>query len=237
MNKEISRIVENPNSSEKQLENSRNSSYSRTNEITFNEGLIDRKIWSVNNNETQDSNQLKEKFESLKRKKKGTSPPKNKIKKPITQFIPNPLNYDNADADEFCREDLDENVANLPVNRISSMQIKNNNISSVNQNSAKFVQNDFCYTEPDKMQRSLFSQGNPAFLQTTPQKIRGSFVWNYENALPNFPTIMHRNSVVSNRSTHYSSNNPIKHGVINFEEDGSVDFVEAGVSPYGTNDE
>ncbi len=204
----------------------------------MNEDLIDKWIKNYDKDETQDSNQLSLNFYQLKSKEKQT--PKSKDKKPKTQFINNPLLQDySVDTEEFSKEDLDENISTLPKNLISSIKIKTNNIFSIENNSEEYLRRGYCVSEPAEEVHRRFASQNGSFCNgNTPQKMRGSFAWAYnENCAPNFPTILSRKSIVSNISTQFSSNNPRNHNLINFEEDGSVDLVKVGVSPYETNDE
>lgn len=244
-------------------------SNSRNNENTLNDQLIDPKIWSNNNNDTQDSNQYFRKYESLRNKEKGS--PKPKVKKSNIQFIPN-NNYDySADTDEFgmagmnLEEDYDEKKG--VVNKISSIRMKENDINEINKNSLIQVmrnlsigqnQRQSCVTEPDEyyhrpqfsgsfqnniQHQNIFSSNNfnsnGISNSNTPQKIiarnenrsnthkygklsRASlnknqgtplnFTGGFENpnnvnTVPNFPRIINRGSIISNKSTHYGSNN------------------------------
>jgi hypothetical protein len=200
-------------------------------------------MYTFNNNETHDSNQLTMIYKILKNKEKTKenketklATPKNKNKKPVTTFIPNPHTHDyTPEIEEFSRDDLDENVSTIPIQKISSMNIRKNNIITLDQNSTYLLMKNYSVTEPcEEMHRRYMPHSNGLFLHNTPQKMPGSFAWNYnENSLPNFPTI-HRGSMISERSTHYNSNNHKKQN-LNFEDDGSVDL--SGASPYGTNDE
>lgn len=214
--------------SEKPLETSNETCNSPKNEETFNEGLIDKWMLTFNKDDTQDSNQLKINYDTLKKRYKGTTP-KNRNKK--TQFIPNPNIIDySADTEEFSREDLDEKVSNMQIN---SIKMKDNNITSLDTNSHNYIQRNYCVTESDIMTSSKFSQ--MAF-HNTPQKMPASFVWSFnENQQPQITNMIHRGSIVSNRSTNYNSNNQRKQGI--FEDECTNEFVEYGYSPSGTNDE
>jgi hypothetical protein len=137
LNQEISKICDSSNINKvNSIGNSDlSSSNSRNNDITLNDQLIDPKIWSINN-ETQDSNQYFKKYEYLKNKNKEVVS-LNKTKKPIIKFIPN-NNYDySADTDEFgfANSNLDDEELSGKVNKISSIQMKNNNINQIDKNS------------------------------------------------------------------------------------------------------
>jgi hypothetical protein len=224
--------------SEKVFEESNVSSISPGEGANFNEDLIDKWMKTYDINETQDSNQLSVNFYQLKSKDKLT--PKNKDKKPKTQFINNPHLHDySLDTEEFPKEEMDENVSAFTRNPVSSMKIKTNNIFSLDDKTENYMRRGYCVSEPaEEVQRRFMSQNSSFFNQNTPQKMPGSFVWAYnDNSVPSFPSIIPRKSIVSNKSTQFSSNNPRNPHLINLEEDGCLDLLKTGVSPYETNEE
>jgi hypothetical protein len=151
----------------------------------------------MDNNEIQDLDQYLKKYESLKKKEKGTT--LNKTKRVNVQFIPN-NNYDySADTDEFVMSNLnqridDELIGN--VNKISSIQMKNNNINQIDKNSLQYLTSKTgqlwigashvkkrthqnCFTEPDELYNKrtgsfLNNMNNSSLfpMSMTPQKHR-----------------------------------------------------------------
>ena len=147
-----------------------NSSNSRNNELTFGDGQgIFDKIWRPNHDETQDSNHYRQTFNSLMEKEKGT--PKAKGKK-MNLLIPNnnfrvqprpqpPEDY-SADTEEDgwsnVKEEDDDTIS--LINRISTINVKNNNIRALDKNSNKFNNpRNYCVTEPEEFlsSRPFFS--------------------------------------------------------------------------------
>jgi hypothetical protein len=154
-----------------------------------------------------------------------------------------------ADTDEYAcsnvKEEEDDTVS--LINRISTINVKNNNIDALDKNSNKFFNTrNYCITEPEEYygNRPFFSgsfQGNGCqFMNSgaTPSKDGRSMsilyhssrrnpvnfasvnLNNYENNFlnpPGFPRLGNRGSIISKGSTHFSSNK--KNGeIINFEE-------------------
>jgi hypothetical protein len=161
----------------------------------------EKNIWS-NNNETQDSGQYYHKFQSLKEKNK---------KKPNQIFIPN-KNYDySADTDEYgCTDELTS-----VTNKISSINIRNNNINQIDKKSKELLEgysSHFrpAYTEPDFHPGSFYSGQNSQTSQT-PKKIVSI------NKSYMFPHIVNRSSMVSQTTTQYSSNNKKTYGDTSIE--------------------
>jgi hypothetical protein len=227
-----------------------NSSNSRNNDITANENVIDHEIWDANNDNTQDSNQYYQKYESLmkskfkyKKSKIPGEPKKISIPmKPLTQFIPN-SNYDySADTEEQCEE-------NNIVNRVSSIKMKDNNINQIDKNNLNIpagefnnsfyssnnsfrVKNGYCVTEPDdnyhKYRNEFSSSFNNNNLQNqyfnnNPQyfqSISNNVTPQKINYFGNFPVIVNRGSMIS---THYSSNNK---NITNFENEKLENSIE-----------
>jgi hypothetical protein len=221
------------------------------NDQTFNSGLMsdnneNNEIWNNNNDQTQNSNQFKEKFQTLKKKQKET--PKANIQKVCIQYVtPNNQDY-SADTDEFPvaskRNEINEsNLVNYPV---KSMNIKNNNIYNLNKNSSIYLERQNLNTmigqkfqsntEPDEnMIAGSYSNNNRLNMMQyysqadTPKKMKNSVFLpqrfnmfdpnNFSNReiAPNFPIIENRLSYGSIKSTQFSSNKK-NHYEINLEQ-------------------
>jgi hypothetical protein len=163
-----------------------NSSNSRNIDGPLNDQFMDPRIWNSCNNESQDSTQYYKKYESLKKKEKCTITPIKKEKKKNIQKIPNNNYFDyTMDIDEFSPS-MNESVSACPsgsvsismsnkntigtgitpktvaVNKISSIQVKENNIDQLDKNSKKVISgaggdvksrprgvHQNCVTEPD----------------------------------------------------------------------------------------
>jgi hypothetical protein len=113
------------------------------------------------------------------------------------------------------------------TNKISSINIRNNNINHIDIKSKELLDNISSKrqvnTEPDYSRNNMYSNNSTYSCNSnqTPKKM-GNYNNCYINTNNLFPHIINRASVVSSQTTHYSSNNKK-----NYFGDTSIEHFES----------